>query len=119
MDALALHKKTVSRLKLHKGKYAQIASESGLSYSTLAQFAQGHLDNPTVGTLQLVIAGLDAFEAKHGVPEDPEASARRIDSPEAVASEFAIPPQAPAGSASPAPETDPEAGRVEPFVENP
>lgn len=44
---------------------------------------------------------------------------RRIDTPEAVASEFAIPPQGPATPASPAPESDPDGRRVEPYVESP
>ena len=44
---------------------------------------------------------------------------RRIDTPEAVAAAFAIPAQAPPVPESPASQPDPDAGRVESFVENP
>lgn len=120
MDALALHEKTVGRLRRHEGKLAQLAREEDLSYSTLVKLSQGHMDNPTVGTLQQVIVALDAFEERYGVPESADAgTARRIDSPAAVASEFAIPPQGPATPASPVPESDPDGRRVEPYVESP
>lgn len=54
--------KTVERLRQHKGQYAEIARQTGISYSSLVQLAQGVADNPTVGSLQLVIEALDKYE---------------------------------------------------------
>ena len=107
MDAIALHEKTVGRLRGHEGKYAEISRRSGLSYSTLVKLAQGHMDNPTVGTLQQVIEALDDFE---GVPKPV-----RIDTPEAAAAVLPVV----AGTATDAPdaEPDPDAGRVGPVEE--
>lgn len=66
MDASTLCETTRSRLQKHEGSYAQIARDSGLSYSSLTKFAQGHIDNPTVDSLQQFIDALNAFEAKQG-----------------------------------------------------
>lgn len=62
MDAQTLLDKTVERLRQHKGQYAEIARQSGLSYSSLVQVAQGVADNPTIASLQQVIEALDKFE---------------------------------------------------------
>ncbi|HEY1034595.1 MAG TPA: helix-turn-helix transcriptional regulator [Pseudoxanthomonas sp.] len=62
MDAISLFEKTRERLRKHEGQYAELARQSGLSYSQLTKLAQGHAPNPTVETLQKVIDALDAFE---------------------------------------------------------
>lgn len=74
MDANTLFQETVVRLQKHEGQYAEIARLSGLSYSQLTKVAQGHADNPTVGTLQKVIEALNAFEARlEQAAPDPDA----------------------------------------------
>lgn len=62
VDAQTLFNMTVTRLRKHEGNYAEISRQSGISYSSLVKFAQGHADNPTVNNLQRVIEALNEFE---------------------------------------------------------
>lgn len=62
MDAISLFENTRVRLRQHEGQYAEIARQSGVSYSQLTKLAQGHAPNPTVETLQKVIEALDHYE---------------------------------------------------------
>lgn len=63
MDAQTLLEETRDRLRKLEGRYAELSRVSGLSYSSLTKLAQGHADNPTISSLQLVIEALDTFEA--------------------------------------------------------
>lgn len=72
MSVVAVFEKTVARLRKHEGAYAEIARQSGISYSSLVKLAQGYTPNPTVDSLQKVIDALDAFE---GVVKPPPAPA--------------------------------------------
>lgn len=72
IDAQTLLEATKGRLLKHKGRYAEICRETGISYSSLVQLAQGHADNPTVNSLQRVIEALDQFEGIERAPA-PEA----------------------------------------------
>lgn len=124
MDAATLLKKTRTRLRKHKGRYAELArANPSFSHSWLAKVATGSISNPTVTSLQQLIEALDAFE---GVV--PSNVGKRIDTPEAVAQAFAVPPPVPAEpepalvEAPPRAQTeepDPDAVRVEPYVEVP
>jgi transcriptional regulator with XRE-family HTH domain len=44
-------------LQARKGDWQRIASESGVSYSWLSKFVNGHIENPGFGTLK----GLHAY----------------------------------------------------------
>jgi len=50
------------RLNAHKGRFQEIASEYGLSYSWLCKFAANKQGNPTVGSLEALRTALDAIE---------------------------------------------------------
>lgn len=39
-------------LELRKGEWQQVAQESGVSYSWISKFMNGHIDNPGFGTLK-------------------------------------------------------------------
>lgn len=59
MDAQTLSDQTRERLRAYEGRYAEIARRfSALSQSWLSKFANGHKDNPTVGSLQALIEAL-------------------------------------------------------------
>lgn len=75
VDAQTLFNMTVTRLRKHEGNYAEISRQSGVSYSSLVKFAQGHADNPTVNNLQRVIEALDSFEGLSR-PAAPQAAAQ-------------------------------------------
>lgn len=84
MDAETLLNNTCARLRRHEGSYAEISRRSpGLGYSWLTKLAHGQIKNPTVGSLQLLIKALDAFEGVTAAPapapadpgeQDPDAS---------------------------------------------
>jgi transcriptional regulator with XRE-family HTH domain len=47
-------------LVARKGDWQRIANESGVSYSWLSKFVNGHIDNPGFGTLKRLHAHLIA-----------------------------------------------------------
>lgn len=121
IDAQTLFKLTVARLRKHEGSYAEIARQSGLSYSSLTKLAQGHAPNPTVENLQAVIEALDAFEGVAKEAGSAEGTpGRRIDTPEAVSRLLGVPRAAaePPPAEAPAADSEPEVpgdSRVVPF----
>lgn len=63
MDADTLLQKTVGRLRVHEGQYAEIARQNEhISYSWLTKLAHGQITNPTVSSLQQLIDALDQHE---------------------------------------------------------
>ncbi|MGH8073681.1 MAG: helix-turn-helix domain-containing protein [Lysobacter sp.] len=68
MDAQRLLEETRDRLRKLEGRYAEFHRASGISYSSLTKFAQGHETNPTVASLQRLIEALDAFEGVQPPP---------------------------------------------------
>lgn len=42
----------VDRLQAHKGRWLEVAKETGVPYSTLAKIAQGKRKNPTLANFQ-------------------------------------------------------------------
>ena len=61
---------TIARSKLDgvKGRWETVAARSGVSYSWLSKFFNGHVENPGANTLQRVIVACDELEA--GVPAE-------------------------------------------------
>jgi transcriptional regulator with XRE-family HTH domain len=51
-------------LQARKGDWQRIASESGVSYSWLSKFVNGHIDNPGFGTLKRLHEHLMARDAQ-------------------------------------------------------
>jgi transcriptional regulator with XRE-family HTH domain len=47
-------------LEARKGEWPQIASDTGMSYSTLCKIAQGHIESPSVHTVQRLYDFLSA-----------------------------------------------------------
>lgn len=45
-------------LNARKGDWQKVAADSGVSYSWLSKFANGHIDNPGFGTLTKLHAAL-------------------------------------------------------------
>lgn len=75
MSAQELSDTTRCRLQAYEGRYTEIASRSELSLSWLSKFANGHKDNPTVGSLQSLIDVLDALDREGAVAITPQPSA--------------------------------------------
>lgn len=52
---------SLARTKLNgvKGRWEVVASRSGVSYSWLSKFYNGHVENPGANTLQKVIVACD------------------------------------------------------------
>ena len=48
----------------HKGDWVALASESGVSYSWLTKFAQGHIPNAGIATLGKLHAAIERREQK-------------------------------------------------------
>lgn len=50
---------TKSKLNSVKGRWETVAARSGVSYSWLSKFYNGHVENPGANTLQRVIVACD------------------------------------------------------------
>jgi len=113
MDAQTLSDQTRVRLQAYEGRYAEIARRfPDLSQSWLSKFANGHKDNPTVGSLQSLIEALNALDQEAAGPEPHERNTdRRIDTPEAASRLLGVS----RGAATPV-VSDPPAEDLEPEV---
>jgi len=48
-----------SNLNLRRGRWAELARQSGVSYSWLSKFARGLIENPGLRTLERLSAAMD------------------------------------------------------------
>ena len=48
----------------HKGDWVSLAAESGVSYSWLTKFAQGHIPNPGLATLTKLTTAIQRRESR-------------------------------------------------------
>ncbi len=55
-----LDQKVLALLELRRGEWQAVATKSGVSYSWLSKFANGHIDNPGLTTLKKLHVALTA-----------------------------------------------------------
>lgn len=54
----------IASAQRHKGDWVALAAESGVSYSWLTKFAQGHIPNPGIATLAKLTAAIERREQR-------------------------------------------------------
>lgn len=54
----------IAAAQRHKGDWVSLAAESGVSYSWLTKFAQGHIPNPGIGTLSKLTTAIQQREQR-------------------------------------------------------
>jgi predicted transcriptional regulator len=59
----SLYQAVLRLLEARKGEWRSIAEESGVPYSTLCKVAQGHIESPSVHTVQTLYDYLTAERA--------------------------------------------------------
>jgi len=65
-----------SNLNLRRGRWAELARQSGVSYSWLSKFARGLIENPGLRTLERLSAAMDESTfLVHSPPSSPSYSA--------------------------------------------
>lgn len=69
-----LDQQVLALLNARKGDWQAVAEASGVSYSWLSKFANGHIGNPGFATLMKLHGALIGTEGAPAVPE-PEARA--------------------------------------------
>lgn len=60
MDELDLDAAIKAGLESARGEWQQIAEQSGVSYSWLSKFVNGHIENPGIETLRKIRRCLEA-----------------------------------------------------------
>jgi len=56
----SIYTTVLEKLAARKGEWPQIAADTGMSYSTLCKIAQGHIESPSVHTMQRLYDHLTA-----------------------------------------------------------
>lgn len=66
----------LAKLDACRGRWETVAAKSGVSYSWLSKFANGHVENPGANTLRRVILACEeiAHDALRGPKPTPEAA---------------------------------------------
>jgi len=57
-----------SNLNLRRGRWAELARQSGVSYSWLSKFARGLIENPGLRTLERLSAAMDESAPPASLP---------------------------------------------------
>ena len=58
-----LDQSVLRQLDARRGDWQAVAEQSGVSYSWLSKFANGHINNPGYGTLMKLANALDAQQS--------------------------------------------------------